>query len=391
MVVLFGANNYFEKGKATTGFPIYLYRVTAMLAKLGHTPIIVACGSVNKHYMQDGVEIHIVCCNPRKMPLKSMAIGYGALYRSRAVNKKIEEIALARKIDIIQFTSLQGLAVCYHGKIPAVMRLSSYAKVCYATYQTLSRPEVSVMAFLERLAASRCNAVFAPCKNTADVFSADIGRVVSVIETPFVNDVTEYDASVYTELLKGKKYVLFFGTLIVEKGVLVIADTLQRFLEKNEQYYVVICGISTVINGKNAVNIMKDAAAQYKDRFIYIKELAHERLYPVIQNADFVMLPSLAENLSNACIEAMYFERVVIGTDGISFEQLIDDGKSGLLCQPNDAGSLLSKMNEAALMDDEKKKEIGQMAKKRIDKLVPELVVKKLLRYYQYIINGVNK
>ena len=62
----------------------------------------------------------------------------------------------------------------------------------------------------------------------------------------------------------------------------------------------------------------------------------------------------------------------MIGTDGTSFEQLIDDGKNGLLCVPGDAESLLNKMNVAAGMSGEQKEEMGQKARKRIDRLAPE-------------------
>ena len=146
-----------------------------------------------------------------------------------------------------------------------------------------------------------------------------------------------------------------------------------------------------MIDGKNAVGALRNAAGQFGNRFIYLRQLPHERLYPIIQKADFVILPSLVENLSNACIEAMYFKQVVIGTDGVSYEQLIDDGVSGLLCKPNDADSLLEKMNEAVAMSEGQKREMGELAKKRIDRLAPEVVVRKLLRYYQYVIDNVNK
>ncbi|MBD5516300.1 MAG: glycosyltransferase family 4 protein [Lachnospiraceae bacterium] len=139
------------------------------------------------------------------------------------------------------------------------------------------------------------------------------------------------------------------------------------------------------------MNILRKAAGRYVERFIFIKEPPHNQLYPVIQHADFVIFPSLIDNFSNACIEEMYFERVVIGTDGTSFEQLIDDGKSGQLCKPNDADSLLKKMNEAATMNELQKIEMGKNARKRIDRLAPEFVVKKLLRYYQYIIDNTDK
>lgn len=146
-----------------------------------------------------------------------------------------------------------------------------------------------------------------------------------------------------------------------------------------------------MIDGRNSVRIMQQAAGKYRDRFIYMRPLPHETLYPIIHHADFVICPSIMENFSNVCMEAMYFKRVVIGTDGTSFEQLIDDGKSGLLCVPGDAGSLLNKMNVAAGMNEQQKGEMGQKARKRIDRLAPEYTVKMLLHYYQYVIHNIQK
>ena len=53
-------------------------------------------------------------------------------------------------IDIIQFTSLHGLAMLYCEKIPNVLRLSSYAKTAFASYQTFSPRTVEVMSSLEK-------------------------------------------------------------------------------------------------------------------------------------------------------------------------------------------------------------------------------------------------
>ena len=124
------------------------------------------------------------------------------------------------------------------------------------------------------------------------------------------------------------------------------------------------------------------------DRIIISNALAHKQLYPVINAADFVVLPSFMENLSNACIEAMYFERVVIGTDGASFEQLIKHGENGLLCQIGNSQDLLEKMQMVVAMGEKEKMEMGKKAKKRIDRLQPEYVVRKLVSLYEYVIEN---
>ena len=268
------------------------------------------------------------------------------------------------------------------------MRLSIYSKV-YREYKD-NKMDMTIQALFERIAVRRCNAVFAPSKVIADAFSQDIHRKVSVIESPFWNDSPVYDDAVYYEKLGGKKYFLFFGRLVVDKGIFVIAECLQTFLRQNPEYYFVCCGIEEAGHKKNPIRVLKDAVGEYKDRFIYMDALPHHSLYPVIQHADFVVFPSLIDNFSNACLEAMYFRRVVIGTDGTSYEQLIDDGRSGFLCKPNDADSLLRKMNEAVSMDQTQKAEMCRCARERVDRLAPEFVVRKLLRYYRYIIDHVN-
>lgn len=391
MVVLFVAPFFEEKGqKPRGGFNMYLRRITGALKELGHMPLILSFGTRNTHYyIENGVEVFFVHCPYTPLCVPTLERVYNGFYRNIVINQKITELIKSKNVDIIQFASIWGIASCYYGKTPAVMRLSTYTKV-FRDYKQ-DKAEVDFEAFRERLAARRCNAVFAPSNVIANTFSQAIHKKVSVIESPFWNDCTIYDDSIYNEKLRGKKYFLYFGRLAAEKGIYVIAECLEKFLQDHPDYYFVCCGIGVNSNSENPAVVLRKAAGQYKNRYIYMKPLPHDTLYPIVSHAEFVIFPSLIDNFSNACIEAMYFGRVVIGTDGTSFEQLIEDGKSGYLCQPNNVNSLLQKMNEAAGLSDREKDNMGQYAKKRIAKLAPQYVVKKLLRYYQYVIDHTAK
>lgn len=392
VTILFVTPYFSRKGEKLKGggLEVYLCRVTESLRKLGHTPIILSLGTKEVHYADNGIEVFFVHCPQRQLGKGNLNRIYERMYKSRVINKKITELSHKKKIDIIQFPSPYSLSICYFGRTPAIMRLSSYSKI-YNNNEIFDKEKIAIWGMCERLAAGRCNAVFAPSYVVADAFSQDIHRPVSVIESPYIDDCRMLDESIYRQNLNGKKYFLFFGRLVADKGVLIIAECLKRFLESNPEHYFVCCGEDDTINGEKAVHILKRAAGEHKERFFYFQTLSHEALYPVIQHADFVICPSLIENLSNACIEAMYLERVVIGTDGASYEQLIDDGENGLLCLPGDSKSLLRKMNEAAAMSDVRKYEMGKRAKTRIDKLAPERVVRKLVRYYQWVIDNVNR
>lgn len=385
MVILFVSPHYERKGESPKGgVNMYMRRVAGALKDFGHTPVILTSGKKDMHYMENGIEIF--CVHPANSHFKTdyLRAFANVFYSSLEVNRKISELIHTRNIAIIQFSSIQSWPILYFGRIPAVMRLSDYDKLYYTDYP--NKTVASVYAFLQRLAARRCAAVFAPSNVHANAFAKDIHRKVAVIESPFCNECCEFDDSIYRNRLSGKKYVLFFGRLSVTKGILVLAEILEQFLHLNPEYSFVCCGIEQKGYKENLARVLKRSARKHQERFIYMKALPHVSLYPIVEHADFVIFPSLSENFSNACMEAMHFERVVIGTDGASFEQLIDDGKSGLLCIPGDSESLLNKMNQAAAMNEPQKAEMGKRAKERIDKLAPEFMVKKLERFYQYIL-----
>lgn len=388
MVVLFVTPGFPERNEPLTGFPAYLYRVSLALIDMGHKPIILTIGQRNISWTYKGIEVIQVGYNYYTKSNDSINFVINSYKISYRLNREIKKLVEKVGIDIIQFTSLRGVALLYYGKTPAVMRLSSYAKTYFALTTTHTKNYVKTMAWVERSASKRCNVVFAPSKVNADAFGKDVKRNIYVIETPFVEDVESYD-DIYIETeLKDKKYVLFFGVLLAEKGIKIIAQCLQEFLEKNKDYYFVFVGRASTIDGENAVKMLKRCAGSHKEKVIALPALLHQQLYPIIQNAEFVVLPSLMENFSNACIEAMYLGKVVIGTRGASFDQLITHKKSGILCQIGDAEDLLNKMQMVVNMSDEEKKKIGELARQRIDKLKPEYVVKNLLQLYEYVIEN---
>ena len=185
---------------------------------MGHKPIILSAGTWDDHRIDEGIEIWTVGINSYPNPrFQALKYALHALKVGYHLNKKIKEVAEKVQLDVIQFTSLYGLALLYRGETPAVLRLSSYAKTAYASYQTYSPIDVKIMSLFEKASSYKCKVIFSPCKNNAEAFGKDCKRKVKVIETPFVNDVQKYDNAFVDIHLNGKKYVLFFGTLYIER------------------------------------------------------------------------------------------------------------------------------------------------------------------------------
>lgn len=386
MNILYVANSYVDRGIPKDGFPIYLYKVSHALKDLGHTPVIVYCSDRDSYRVEDGIKIYGVKCRVIKTAYSWVNAFFASVCRSYYLNKRLRQLVKKENIDVIQFTSLNAMALLYHGKIPAVMRLSSYTKNQNPTFDTMDRHTIFMASLLEILAGKRCSAVFAPSNVTAKAYQKDFKKRTYVIETPYIQDVKAYDDSFYDAHLKGKKYILFFGRLYYVKGITVIAEILEKFLERHENYYFVFVGEALSVSGRSAADIIADGAGKCRKQVLFYKSLEHKKLYPVIQNSEFVVMPSIIDNLPNTCIEAMALSKVVIGTDGASFEQLIVDRESGLLCKIGDSGNLLEKMEFAAAMDVQEKLEMGKRAQESIAKLKPEIVVKKLVRFYEAVI-----
>lgn len=100
---------------------------------------------------------------------------------------------------------------------------------------------------------------------------------------------------------------------------------------------------------------IKKKTGTMADRVIIWSAFPHKQLYPIIKEADFVVQPSLMDNLPNACIEAMYFRKIIIGTDGASFEQLITHEKNSFLCEIGNSEDLYEKRMMAVSLTHQEK------------------------------------
>jgi glycosyltransferase involved in cell wall biosynthesis len=118
---------------------------------------------------------------------------------------------------------------------------------------------------------------------------------------------------------------------------------------------------------------------------IILDNLPHSQLYPVIEGAQLVVLPSLVDNLPNACLEAMGLGKAVIGTKGATFDELITDGVNGFLVPPNNPAALAEKLT--SVWTAPHLADLSAAAKQRMQEFDPEKTVASLLRYYSEVLS----
>lgn len=373
------------------GLANYLHRAARTLIQLGHEPHVIVASDRDERIEFDGIAVHRVCVRSRLvdrfarrllrayLPIVSIPL------QSWRLNRRLRRLHREIEIDVAQYSSYGAIALFRPRSIPSVVRMSSLDSLWGRAYERtgLSRGPSFVTTQLEKLSLRRADRLISPSRLVADEAAKIVGRTVVVVESPMLpaTSTEELDDSCYREHLAGKRYGLFFGTVGLLKGVKTLAEVLPALFEHDKQLDFVFVGKQGNFAGRPMLEYVQGQVAPDQRRVIYLDRLPHEKLYPIIDGASVVVLPSRIDNFPNACLEAMARGKIVVGTRGASFEQLIEDGVSGFLCEIDDRRSLQSAIERALAHPDPDA--IGERAKARIARLRPEIVGRDLVRVYQ--------
>lgn len=327
--------------------------------------------------------------------MQSMWNLVGASY---VINKGVRRIHKKKRIDVIQYCDAGALAVCRPLSIPSLIRFSSYPALLRQAeekdfdynmaFRNLTQPEK-----IRLFAQKHVKMNIGPSRVIGDIIERETHRPVTIVESPVCVQISETDETFYAETLKNKKYFLFFGTLGYLKGVHLIAEIFSRLFEKYPDYMFVFVGSCQKMeyNGQklSADEYIYQRAGKYVNRVMYMQPISDKKkLYAIIKHAEACVLPSRVDNLPNACIESMAFGKIVIGTEGASFEQLIQNGYNGWLIQRDDADDLFRKIECVINMNDDEKELFGERAQKRLEQMQPQVFYTKMLEIYRKVSNN---
>jgi glycosyltransferase involved in cell wall biosynthesis len=242
------------------------------------------------------------------------------------------------------------------------------------------------MEYFERKTATTATAISSPSLSLAKKISRRwrVGTPISVEPLPFRLNQVVYDES----QVPTYKYVLYFGRIEIRNGVLPLAKAIRRIQPKLKDIRVLFVGADANYGTKQnksvkerLLRLLGPAASSVS----FMGPQEHERLYPLIRNAEFVVLPSLWENFSYACLEAMALGKTVIGPSGTGFAEQIRNRESGLLFKRKSHRDLARKML-FCLENPERVQQIGVDAQKRVaDFDAGKMTIVMLRKYHETI------
>ncbi len=375
----------------------------------GHVVDVFVISNVNERIMwKNGIQVYRIKYEKNKeiptwIPtarLRRSLLTLWCLFgMSYVINKKIKKEHQREAFDVIHFCDA-GILFAHSAKsIPHVTRLSSSPCVCRAALAFGEQPfdlqkalkDNGLSDYFYNIVIRKEKNIIAPSHLIADIAWKKYRKKVTVVESPFCTGVDLLDDKLYREYLKGKKYFLFYGTLNFLKGIQNIGRILPQLFRMYPGYYFAFLGKDLTLKWQDkelrASELLIQMAGEFKNRVILIPPTSvKEQVYDVVSKAELIVLPSRVDNLPNTCIEAMSLGKIVVGTRGASFEQLIQDGYNGWLAEIDNPVSLLEKIDRAMGMTKEKKALFGERAKKRLESMNPQEFYKNIINVYQSII-----
>lgn len=394
MRIAFVTPEYITEKNFDGGLANYLGRVCPALVKMGHDVAVVVTSNREGRLVQDGVEVHRVVINPvvlfwlNRLTLRRLSAANFWILQSWFLNRACAKLHRERNFDLIQYASYTATGLFRLRTVPAIVRLSSYEPMFQRACDHPASLNNRLKAYLEKVAIGRADAVFCPSQVVADAASRDTGKLIKVIESPFTGNPREVDDQPFKNLLEGRKFLLFFGMLSALKGVLSIAEIIGPLLSAHSDLHFVFIGKDGGYLNRPMIEHVWEKAGSFRGRVLYMGQMQHSQLYPILSHATAVVLPSRIDNLPNTCLEAMACRRIVIGTRGASFEQLIEDGVSGFLAPVDSPVELLGVVEKMLAWPDMERLKMGELAAQRIEALRPEIVITRLVAFYESVIAG---
>lgn len=137
-------------------------------------------------------------------------------------------------------------------------------------------------------------------------------------------------------------------------------------------------------NGEEFDEVKTILQENFKDRFIMLGAKTHQEIVELYSAADISILPSLMEATSISGLEAMAASLPIVGTNVGGIPELVREGITGYLCNPEDPKDLAKKIDKLLESDYKKMGENAQnLVKEEFDWGV---IAKKTIEEYKKVL-----
>ncbi len=346
--IAFASQDYPPIG--TAGIATRTSSLAKELVRRGYQVCVITRGPGQRMRYHDGVVVLEVPdpLVPGLDYLSDMPVARRNLSRAIAVFRVAKDLALARRLDIIEapLWDLEGYGLGLEGTIPLVLHVDTQLKTVIETRRLPKTGDMLLCCELEKrlLGMEGVRGIasnsYASLKTIEEVYGVSFdGRPARAIPCAVTlpDELPEQPPSRNVR-------VLFVGRLERRKGIHTLLEAIPSVIARNPNVEFTIAGDDTLPNEDGVPyriayrGYLKKNRAWRKIRFL--GEVSDERLQEEYSRCDIFAAPSLYESFGIVYIEAMAWGKPVIGCRSGGIAEVVEHEKSGLLIEPGDTDQL---------------------------------------------------
>jgi colanic acid/amylovoran biosynthesis glycosyltransferase len=166
--------------------------------------------------------------------------------------------------------------------------------------------------------------------------------------------------------------ILCVGRLCPSKGQIILLEAIKLMKERGQNFKL------TLIGGGENLELIKRKVEEYKlsNEVVVTGPVGHDRVREELANTDVFVLPSFAEGIPVALMEAMAMKIPVITTCITGIPELIDNRVDGFLTEPSNINQLADTISEVI----ENYDSIGELRNRAAEKVKNKYDVEKNTR-----------
>lgn len=303
-----------------------------------------------------------------------------------SVREHVRRLCARAKVDLFDGTELSFGWPLWPAEVPRIIRLQGGH---HFFSHTLGSSPRKGRAWLERQSFRRATAFCAVSEyvlRTTDGLIPLGEKPAAVVPNPVNTSAFRVFPTERVDPLR----IFYAGTICRKKGVLELVAAMPRIV-------AAVPGARLVIAGKDRNEpdigpfveyLRQRVPEEIQPHIEYLGPVPHAEMPEMMGTSGVCVFPSFMESQGIVFIEAMASGRPVIGPNTGPAPEMIEDGKSGLLCDPHDPDSIATQVIRC-LRDAELRERLGQEGRRRaVEDFSVERMADRNLAFYERVIAG---
>lgn len=375
------------------------------LFERGHTVHVIARGEREQVSFYDGAYVHrVVPCLDRYPNYRSYLNLFHTLNYSHTVYDQVRRLVLNDGIQVVDspLWQYEGLVTAVQGEIPVVTRLYTSMSQILEMNPAVSR-DLQLVSELET-AFAKLSAYYIP--NSVATLQAAQKRFgfqlpvdkYTIIPHGLVPLPDEMLTPINPAQIPETWTILYVGRLEKRKGILDLFQAIPNVLERIPNMRFVIAGADNSYHdgfqmqtGATYPEYFARHFARYATRVEFKGAVSDEELQKLYATCDLFVAPSVYESFGLIYLEAMNYAKPVIGCRAGGIPEVVDDGVTGVLVEP-EAPTALGEAIVSLLRSPARLREMGLAGRQRLLRDFTYLKMAEAFeRVYRYVISASGK